>query len=147
MSGFGVQTLEVPEIVVGGLGLRNFNIWFRLRGVDQIREFDGVLNEENWNVVSHDIPITLLGAELYGKAPDVTHCIGATSRPKHRRESKEGRCGSKKVSQNPGTGHVFGALVEFGGPECTGTPGMDYSFGDTLMVKTVYLEAGQWLPE
>lgn len=47
-----ILTLEVPEIVVGSLGLRNCIVWLRLSSVDHIRELQGVLNEEDGNVVS-----------------------------------------------------------------------------------------------
>lgn len=30
-------------------------IWAWLHGVDEIRELDGVLDEEDWNVVANDI--------------------------------------------------------------------------------------------
>ena len=134
-----MQVLEVPEIVVGGLGLRNFNVWFGLRGVDQVREINSVLNEEDWNVVAHDIPITLLCVEFDGKASHVTYRISATSRPKHRGEPEEDRSGSRSVSQNTSTGQLFSAFVELEGSECTGPTGMDYPFGDTFVVGMVYL--------
>ena len=134
-----MEVLEVPEIIVSALGLWDFNIWFRLRGVDQVRELNCVLNEEDWNVIAHDIPIALLSVELDGKASHITHCVGATSRSKDCRKSQEDRCGSRSVSQNPSTGHIFGAFVELEGSESTGTAGMDYSFGDTLVVKMVCL--------
>lgn len=124
---------------MGALGLRNFNIWFRLRGVDQVCELNGVLNEEDWNVVAHDIPIALLSVEFDGETSHVSHCIGAASRPEDGRKSKEDRCGSRSVGQNPSTGHVFGAFVELEDSECTGTASMSYLFGNTLVVEMVYL--------
>ena len=33
MRGFGMQVLEVPEIVMGALSLGNFSIWLRLDGM------------------------------------------------------------------------------------------------------------------
>ena len=47
--------------------------------MDQVRELNGVLNEEDWNVVAHDIPVALLSVEFDGKATHITHSIGATS--------------------------------------------------------------------
>ena len=38
--------MEVLEVVVGGLDLRDFNIWLWLRGVDEVRELDSILNEK-----------------------------------------------------------------------------------------------------
>ena len=86
---------------MGGLSLRNFNIWFRLCGVNQIRELNGVPNEENWSIVAHDIPIALLRIEFDGKPSNVTHGIIDTSRPEDRGKSKEDWCGSRSVGQTP----------------------------------------------
>lgn len=36
-------------------GLRDLIIWTRLHRVDEIRELDRVLNEEDWDVVANDI--------------------------------------------------------------------------------------------
>lgn len=35
--------------------LRDLIIWARLYGVDEIRELDSVLDEEDWDVVANDI--------------------------------------------------------------------------------------------
>lgn len=75
---------EVPEIVVGALGLWNLIVWFRLASVDNIRELDCVLDEEDWDVVANNVPVALLGVELDGKATDVSHCVGAATASKHR---------------------------------------------------------------
>jgi hypothetical protein len=65
-----MQVLEVPEVVVGGLRLWYFVVWFWLASVDprhrlafeytdngedvysHIRELHGILNEEDWDVVA-----------------------------------------------------------------------------------------------
>ena len=38
--------------VMGSLCLRNLIVWLRLQGMDQIRKFDGVLDEEYRHVVA-----------------------------------------------------------------------------------------------
>lgn len=35
--------------------LRNFVIWTRLHRVDEIRELNSILNEEDWNVIANNI--------------------------------------------------------------------------------------------
>ena len=47
--------------------------------MDQVGELDGVLNEEDWNTVAHNILIALLSVEFDGKASHITHSISATS--------------------------------------------------------------------
>lgn len=48
-------TEEVPRGVMRGSSLRDLTVATRLNGVDQIRELDGILDEENGNVVSNNI--------------------------------------------------------------------------------------------
>jgi len=70
VSGLGVKVLEVPEVVVGckkmlvidlsntvstrhtSLSLGNLVVGLRLASVNDIRELDRILNEENGNVVA-----------------------------------------------------------------------------------------------
>ena len=51
MSSFRVQQLEVTEILMGTLSLRDLRVQLRLRGMDQIRELYETLNEEDWNII------------------------------------------------------------------------------------------------
>lgn len=106
-----MHILKVPEIVVRGLSLRDFCVWLRLRGMNDIGELDGVLNEKNGNVVPNNIPIALLGVELDGKAPHITNSIGAASGSQHCRESEKNRCGARGISKDPSTRDIFGTLV------------------------------------
>ena len=59
--------------------LRNFVVRLRLHGMDQIREFDRVLDEENRNIVSDQIPIALLGIHLNCKPANIARRIGRTA--------------------------------------------------------------------
>lgn len=43
----------------------------RLHGMNHIRKFERVLNEEDRNVVANDVPVTLLGVELDRESPNV----------------------------------------------------------------------------
>lgn len=83
MRGFGVVEDKVPEIVVGALGLGNLIVWFRFASVNDIRELDRILNEENWNVVANDIPVALLSVELDSKTTDISHRVGAATASEH----------------------------------------------------------------
>jgi hypothetical protein len=47
-----MQILEVPEVVVCGLGLRYFVVRLWLAGVDDIWELNCVLDEEDGNIVA-----------------------------------------------------------------------------------------------
>ena len=53
-------------------------IRFRLHRMDEVREPDGVLDEEDRDVVADDVPVAFLGIELDGKA---AHVAGEVERP------------------------------------------------------------------
>lgn len=71
----GLKTNEVPEIIMGGLPLGYLVVRFRLHCMHEIRELDGILNEENGDVVPDNVPNTLLRIELGGKATNVADGI------------------------------------------------------------------------
>ncbi len=41
--------------------LGNFTIRTRLNRVDEIRESDGILDEEHWNIVAHNVKVAFVG--------------------------------------------------------------------------------------
>lgn len=47
-----------------------------LPGMDKIGELDGVLDEEDGDVVAYDISVALLGVEFDCKAAHITNGIG-----------------------------------------------------------------------
>ena len=47
-------------------------------GMDQVREFDRILNKEDRNIVSDKIPIPFLCIELDSKSADITGKVGRT---------------------------------------------------------------------
>lgn len=44
-------------------------------GMDDVRELDSVLNEENGNIVGYKVPISFVGVELHGKATNISNSI------------------------------------------------------------------------
>ncbi len=48
-----MKTHEIPCIVMSRLSLRNLVMRFRLDSVDQVGEFDGMLDEKDGDVVSN----------------------------------------------------------------------------------------------
>ncbi|MNJ79864.1 hypothetical protein D3C77_780360 [compost metagenome] len=53
--------------------MRHLMMRLRLQGMDQVRKFDGVLDEKYGNIVADQIIVAFLGIELRGKPPSVTH--------------------------------------------------------------------------
>jgi len=61
------------------LSLGNLVVRLGFGGMDEVRELDGVLNEEDGDIVSDEIPISKLGIEFDGEASDVSDGVGRTS--------------------------------------------------------------------
>ena len=60
-----------------------------LLGVDEIREFVGISQEEHRGVVSNQIPVAFFGVELHGKAPHITLGIGSPELAGHGGEAND----------------------------------------------------------
>lgn len=43
--------------------------------MDDVGKFDGILNEEDRDVVANDVPVALLGVELRCEAPNVADSV------------------------------------------------------------------------
>ena len=69
------QADEVPEVVVCCLSSRAVVMGFRLQGVYNVGELDSILDEEDRDVVAHDVPVALLGVELRCEAPNVADSV------------------------------------------------------------------------
>lgn len=72
---FRLKPNEVPEIVVSALSLWHLVLGLWLYGMDDIRELDGILDEENGHVVADEIPISFLCVELHGKSTNITNSV------------------------------------------------------------------------
>lgn len=75
MCSFVVYLYEVLEVVVCSLCLRDFIMRFWFFGVDQIGEFQCILDEEDGNVVVDEILVVFICVEFDGKVVDIMDCI------------------------------------------------------------------------
>ena len=143
--------LEVPEVVVRRLCLRNLVVGFRLAGVNDVGKFHCILNKEDRDIVpnlrlvgiqsdlegaTNNVPIALLGVELDGKTAHVTDRVGAAAAPEHRGESHEDWRFTRRVGQDAGIGHLGGTLVKGELPESTGATGVNDALRNTLVVES-----------
>ena len=106
----GVQRHEVPEGVVGALRLWDLPVRVRLGGVDDVRELDAVLDEEDRDVVADEVPVALAGVELRREAAGVAHRVGRPAGPEHGREAHE-RAGLLTLAEDGGTADPGGRAV------------------------------------
>jgi len=139
VSGLRVEVLEVPEVVVSGLSLRNLIVWLWLSCVDDIWELDGVLNEENWDVVSNHVPVTLVGVHLEGETAYITDGISATTATENSGESEEQWCLARGIGQDTSRCDVLKRLLQGKGTKGGSTTGVYNSFWNALMVEAVDL--------
>jgi hypothetical protein len=146
MRRLGMKILEIPEIIVCALRLRHLVVRLGLAGVDNVGELHGVLDEEDGDVVTDDIPVSLLGVELDGKSADIADRIGTASAAEYGRETDEDGRLTRGVCEDGGEGEVLGALEHAEGTECASASGMDNSLRNTLMIKAVDLQTSQSQP-
>ena len=56
---------EIPEIVMRGLRLRESAIRLFLYRMDEVRELDWILDEEDGNIIADNVPIALFGIKFH----------------------------------------------------------------------------------
>src|SRR5450756_63083 len=78
MHGFRRERNEIPECVVRACRLRKAAVGFHFYGMNEVREFDGILDEENRDVVADQVPVSFLGVKLDGKSAYVTRGVYRT---------------------------------------------------------------------
>src|ERR1022692_1217440 len=59
--------------------------------MDEIGKFDGVLNEEHWDVVANEVPVSLLCIEFHGEAAYVARRVHRSGAARYRRNAGEQR--------------------------------------------------------
>ena len=96
-----VKIDKVPEVVVRSLSLRDFVVWLRFDSMHysscqlhinqiyaskhtKVGELDRILDEEDRDIVSNNVPISLVSVELDSEASHVSHGVRATSATLHR---------------------------------------------------------------
>lgn len=129
-----MHILEVPEVVMRALSLRNLIMRLWLSSVNDIWELNRILDKKHGNIVSDDIPVTLIGIELQSKSTDITNGIGRTSRSKNSRETNKHRSSAGGIVQDIGTGELGDRSVELEVAMDTSATGVDNTFRNTFMV-------------
>ncbi len=135
------ERYEVPEGVVRGRRLRHGEVRLGLGRMDQIRELDRVLNEEDGHVVSDEVPVALLGVELDGEAADVARGVGRPALADDGREAHE----DGRSLADLGEGRRLRVLGDVGGALEVAVRGraarVDDALGDALVVEVHHLLA------
>src|SRR5665811_2357996 len=107
MHGFRRERNEIPECVVSGCRLRKAAVGFHFYGMDEVGEFDGILNEENRDIVADQVPVAFLGVKLDGKSAYVTRGIYRTRAACDGRYTSKHGCLLTYLGEYPGGGVLF----------------------------------------
>src|ERR1700680_4675598 len=91
VNAFWRERYEIPKIVMGGLCLRESAVRFCFGGMNEIGEFDCVLDKKHGHVIAHDVPVPFLSVKLYREAAHVAGKIRRSFVARHRREPHESR--------------------------------------------------------
>ena len=110
-----------------------------LARVNEIWELYGVLDEEDGNVIAHDVPVALFGIEFDGEATDVSNSIGTAAAAQNGGETHEDGRFTGSVGENGRKRHILGTLVQLESPESSSTPGVYDTLGNPLVVKSMNL--------
>ena len=135
MGRFRMQGDEVPEGVVGGLSLRDLPVGVGLDGMDDVRELDPVLDEEDRHVVADEVEVALVRIELHRESANVAHRVGGTTRARDRREPNEDRCLAIPLGQEACAGRRGRVSVGAKHAVSGSAAGVDDPFGDPLVIE------------
>ena len=120
---------------MGRLGLREAPIGRLLDGVDQVRELDRVLDEEDRDVVADEIPVALLRVELHGEAAHVAGEIERALVAGDGREADEDLGVLAGSLEQVGAGDVGQGLVVLENAVGAIAAGVHHALGDPLVVE------------
>ena len=72
---FRLKPNKIPEIIVSALTLRNFIMRLGLHSMNNVGEFNGILNEEDRDIVSDEVPDTFVSVELDCEPSNITNGV------------------------------------------------------------------------
>lgn len=120
----------------------------RFRGVHDIRELHGIVYEEDWYRIAHDIPVPFVCVELDGETTHIANCVRRAAGAEHGAEAEEHRGCAGCVGQDASRRVLLKALVQRELAEGASATGVDDTLGDPLMVESVdFLASGVVLQE
>ena len=72
---FRLKPNKIPEIIVSALTLRNIIMRLGLHSMNNVGEFNSILNKEHRDIVSDEVPNTFVGVELDCKPSNIANSI------------------------------------------------------------------------
>jgi hypothetical protein len=72
---FRLKPNKIPEIIMSALTLRNIIVRLGFHSMNNVGEFNGILNEEHRDIVSDEVPDTFVGVELDCKPSNIANSV------------------------------------------------------------------------
>lgn len=110
--------------------------------MNDIWELHSVLDEENRDVVSNNVPVTLISIELDSEAPYIADSVCRSTAPKDCRESQENGCFARCVGQDAGRRYIRSRLEQGEFTKRSRTSGMYNTLWNSFVVEAVDLCVG-----
>jgi hypothetical protein len=107
-----------------------------------VREFDRVLYEEDWYVVSNNIPIAFFCIKLDSKTTDISNCVSTATVALDGGKPQKDRGLSRGICQHRRKGNVLRAFEERKFSKSSRSSGMNNSLRNTLMIEAMNLQTG-----
>src|SRR5450759_79840 len=107
MHSFRRERNEIPECIVRGCRLRKAAVGLHFYGMDQVWEFDGILDEEDRDVVADQVPVAFLCVDLDRKSAYVTRGINRARAACHSRYPCKHGGSLTDFGEYPGGGVLF----------------------------------------
>jgi hypothetical protein len=130
-----LRAKEIPSAIMCSGSLWHFSVLYRFNSMNQVREQDCILNEENRNVVSNNVKVTLISVKSRGKSMNVTRGISASSASSYGGESYKGWGLLAWGVQERGGSDIGPVAIRFENAMSTSTSSMYSSLWNTFMVK------------
>ena len=103
--------------------------------MNQIGEFDRVLNKEDWNIISDDVPITLLRVQLHREAANIPGEIRGAFVAGDGGEAHEGRGLFTGALKEIGTSHFGERIVILEVAVCAESSRVDHALRNSFVVE------------
>jgi len=95
MAGFRNKTQKVPHHI----SIFQVGVWISFLGVNEIREFDWISDEENWSIVSNHIIISFFSVKFNSKTSWISFSISTSFFTSDSTESGEEWCSFANLIQ------------------------------------------------
>ena len=123
---------------MSALSLRDSPVWFRLHRMNEIGEFQRILDEEDRRVVPDEVKNAFIGIKFSGEAANIAHRIGRAGAALDGRETDEYRGFPRGIAEKIRFRHVAQAAIGLKIAVRRRPARMDDSLRDPLMVKVGY---------